>query len=228
MLKAVLFDMDGVLYDSMPSHARAWLETIRSRNIPCTYEEFYLHEGRPGFSTINLLFQRTYNRDATDEEVKEIYRQKSELFREIDRQTVMPGALELLEKIRKSQLRMQVVTGSGQASLLDNLSKHFPGYFDRKQIVTAYDVKYGKPNPEPYLQGLKKGRLHAHEAIVIENAPMGVESSVAAGIYTIAVNTGPLEPSVLIEAGADILYPSMQALADDWPRFLNTYNSLSC
>jgi len=211
--------MDGVLYDSMPSHARAWQETFLSRNIPCSYEEFYLHEGRPGFSTINLVFQRTFNRQATEKEIQEIYRQKSDLFKKIDRQVLMPGIQELLEQIKKDGLQIQIVTGSGQASLLDNLNKHFPGYFTRELMVTAYDVKHGKPHPEPYLQGLKKGGIQAHEAIVVENAPMGVESSVAAHIYTVAVNTGPLDPTILTDAGADCLYPSVQAFADDWSSF---------
>ena len=52
--------------------------------------------------------------------------------------------------------------------------------------------------------------------IVIENAPLGVESAVAAGIYTVAVNTGPIPDIVLLNAGANILFPSMSALADSW------------
>ena len=216
MLKAVLFDMDGVLYDSMPIHARAWEETILSLNIPCTFEEFYMHEGRTGFNTINLLFQRTFNRDATQEEQQRIYAQKSALFKEYDKQTIMPGVLGLLSKVKSYDLQTQVVTGSGQASLLENLNKHFPGCFSQETMVTAYDVKHGKPHPEPYLQGLVKGKLSPHEAIVVENAPMGVESAVAAGIFTVAVNTGPLDDQILLDAGAHCLYPSMQAFADDW------------
>ena len=88
--------------------------------------------------------------------------------------------------------------------------------FERDKMVTAYDVKYGKPNPEPYLMGLKKAGVTANEAIVIENAPIGVQAGVAAGIFTIAVNTGPLQDSVLLNAGAHLLYPSMQALCDGW------------
>jgi len=51
---------------------------------------------------------------------------------------------------------------------------------------------------------------------VIENAPIGVQAGVAAGIFTIAVNTGPLKDSVLLDAGANLLYPSMQTLCDGW------------
>ena len=85
-------------------------------------------------------------------------------------------------------------------------------------MVTAYDVKYGKPHPEPYLMGLQKAGVKADEAIVIENAPIGVEAGVAAGIFTIAVNTGPLDAQVLLDAGANVLFPSMQALYDNWEK----------
>ena len=80
-------------------------------------------------------------------------------------------------------------------------------------MVTAYDVKYGKPHPEPYLMGLQKAGVAANEAIVIENAPMGVEAGVAAGIFTIAVNTGPLPDQVLLDRGANLLFPNMATLA---------------
>ena len=64
--------------------------------------------------------------------------------------------------------------------------------------------------------GLKKANISASEAIVVENAPLGVQAARAAGIFTIAVNTGPLKDEVLKEAGADLVLPSMQYLADNW------------
>ena len=98
-------------------------------------------------------------------------------------------------------------------------------------MVTGFDVKKGKPDPEPYLMGLTKGKrylqahgvatdndtmLRANESFVVENAPLGIQAAVAAGLFTIAVNTGPLDDSVLYEAGANLLYPSMEALCEDW------------
>ena len=80
-------------------------------------------------------------------------------------------------------------------------------------MVTGFDVKRGKPDPEPYLMGLEKAGVKAEEAIVVENAPLGVESAKGAGIFTIAANTGPLEDNILKEAGADIVLPGLQAVA---------------
>ena len=63
---------------------------------------------------------------------------------------------------------------------------------------------------------LQKGGLKPNEAIVIENAPLGVQAGAAAGIFTIAVNTGPIDGQVLLDAGANVLFPSMQAFCDNW------------
>lgn len=62
----------------------------------------------------------------------------------------------------------------------------------------------------------KKQGVKANEAIVVENAPIGVQAGAAAGIFTIAVNTGPLDGQVLLDAGANLLFPSMQAFCDNW------------
>lgn len=83
-------------------------------------------------------------------------------------------------------------------------------------MVTAFDVKYGKPNPEPYLMALQKANIQANEAIVIENAPLGVRAGVAAGIFTIAVNTGPLPDSALLDEGANLLFHSMPDFNSHW------------
>ena len=76
--KAVLFDMDGVLYDSMRFHARAWYETAMNHQLQAVKEDFYMFEGRTGESTINELYQRTFQRDATDQEKQEIYMTKKQ------------------------------------------------------------------------------------------------------------------------------------------------------
>lgn len=215
-LKAVLFDMDGVLFDSMPYHSEAWHKVMKSHGLTLSREEAYMHEGRTGASTINIVFQRELGREATQEEIESIYQEKSVLFNSYPEAKPMPSAWELLQKVKKDGLIPMVVTGSGQLSLLERLEHNYPGMFHKELMVTAFDVKYGKPNPEPYLIALKKGGIKADEAVVVENAPLGVEAGHNAGIFTIAVNTGPLNGQVLLDAGADLLLPSMQALSDQW------------
>lgn len=221
-LKSVLFDMDGVLYNSMPYHSEAWHKTMASVGLNLSREEAYMHEGRTGASTINILFNRELGRDATSKEIEDLYYKKSIEFNTYPSPEPMPGAWELLQKIRNSGITPTIVTGSGQHSLLDRLEHHFPGMFCQELMVTAFDVKYGKPNPEPYLMALKKGNLKPNEAIVIENAPLGVESAHNAGIFTIAVNTGPLDDQVLLNAGADLLLPSMISLYQEWENIISS------
>jgi beta-phosphoglucomutase-like phosphatase (HAD superfamily) len=93
-------------------------------------------------------------------------------------------------------------------------------------MITAFDTKIGKPHPEPFLMGLKKGgNLKPNQALVIENAPLGTESATKAGIFTICVNTGPLDNKILIDAGANIVFQSMPELLDKFPEILKITSS---
>lgn len=222
-LKAVLFDMDGVLFDSMPNHAYSWSHSMTQFGLHMTPEEAYMHEGRTGAGTINILAQRYWGRDATEEEKQTIYKAKSELFSKCPEAEKMPGAHDLLEKVKADGLTPIVVTGSGQLSLLDRLNHNFPNIFRRELMVTSFDVKFGKPNSEPYLMGLQKGKIDPWEGIVVENAPLGIQAASAARIFTIAVNTGPLPDQVLLDAGADLLFPSMQALCEHWEEVFDAF-----
>lgn len=213
MLKAVLFDMDGVLFDSMPNHAYAWSHAMTQFGLEMTAYEAYLHEGRTGSGTINILAQRYWGRDATPEEIERIYAAKAATFNTCPEPKPMPDALEALTAAKKLGCKIVLVTGSGQAKLLESLEQHYPGFFRQELMVTGFDVKRGKPDPEPYLMGLEKAGIKAEEGIVVENAPLGVQAAKGAGIFTIAANTGPLEDSILKDAGADIVVPDLATVA---------------
>ena len=114
-------------------------------------------------------------------------------------------------------LKTVLVTGSGQHSLIDRLATDYPGAFGLK--VSSRDVRRGKPRPDPYLRALEMAGAGADEAIVIENAPLGVRSGVAAGVFTIGVATG-LPVEVLAEAGADIVFASMPECAAAMPTLI--------
>jgi HAD superfamily hydrolase (TIGR01509 family) len=212
-LKAVLFDMDGVLFDSMPNHAYAWSHAMTEYGLQMTREEVYMNEGRTGSGTINMLAQRFWGRDATEEEKQLIYEAKSKVFNSLPEAKPMPGALETLQAVKTKGLKIVLVTGSAQTSLLEKLERSYPGFFHQELMVTGFDVKLGKPYPEPYLKGLQKAGIKPEEGIVVENAPLGVQAGHAAGIFTIAANTGPLADEVLKNAGADIVLPGMMDVA---------------
>lgn len=214
--EAVLFDMDGVLYNSMPVHAYAWQKVFKERDLPFSEEEAYLLEGCTGAHTINVVFQRAFGHDATKEDIEEIYTEKSALFDKKNKIEIMDGAVNVLNKVKNSGLKRIMVTGSGQKGLLSRIERDFPHQFKQETMVTAFDVKKGKPDPEPYLTGLTKGGISANKGIVIENAPLGVRAAKAAGIFTVAVNTGKLKDKTLTEEGADVLFHGMQELANNW------------
>ncbi|MDE6811116.1 MAG: HAD-IA family hydrolase [Muribaculaceae bacterium] len=213
-IKAALIDMDGVLYDSMKYHTLAWYKTISGLGISCSRDEFYLYEGMTGPETINLVYRRQYGKDCDEEQIKRIYTHKSNLFRELGKREKMPGADILLEKLKTAGVRCILVTGSSQTSLLDSIILDYPGFFNIGERVTGLDVMKGKPDPEPYLRGLELAGVNPDEAIVIENAPLGIRSGKAAGIFTVAITTGPIPRSAFEKEGADIIFSSMKEAAE--------------
>ena len=215
--KAVLFDMDGVLYDSMPNHAIAWQESMAQQGLQMTADDAYATEGARGVDTIRLMVKRQQGRVIDEAEAQRMYDVKSRIFHSLPEAPVMPGILELMQKIKASGLQVGVVTGSGQRPLIQRILKDFGDYVNEAHITTAYDVERGKPNPDPYLMGLQKaGDLTPYEAIVVENAPLGIRAGYAARIFTVAVNTGPLPDEELLMAGANLIFPTMQEFCDHW------------
>lgn len=214
--KGVFFDMDGVLYDSMGYHADAWSNAFLHFGIDFPQEMVYLNEGRTAQSTINLVYQQNEQRNATSIEIELIYGKKTELIEVFPDAIPFNGAKELMERLKKHGVDIWVVTGSSQDKFLDALLCDFEGLVTAGQIVSGKDVQQCKPHPEPYLTALKKSGLKPGEVIVIENAPLGIQSAKAAGIYTIAVNTGILDDNVLWESGADLVIKDLIFMANKY------------
>lgn len=225
-IRAALIDMDGTLYDSMPWHARAWHRMVTGLGIEADVDEFFAYEGMTGAATINLIFNRAYRRDATADEVRELYHLKTVYFNEFPPVAVMPGAQHVVRRLAESGICPVLVTGSGQSSLIGRLDTDYAGLFDSRLRVTARDVRRGKPDPEPYLRAMELAGVSVRDAIVIENAPLGVQSGHRSGAYTVAVTTGPIPAAMMSEAGADIIYPSMPALADGIDTLINELNAI--
>ena len=215
--KAVLFDMDGVLYDSMPHHAKAWQQSMAKFGIEMSEHDAYLTEGARGVDTIRQMVLRQQHREIDEAEAQRMYDEKTRCFHAMPETSVMPGVRELMGQIRQQGMLCCVVTGSGQRPLIERIMRDFGDYVDERQITTAYDVKNGKPAADPYLMGLHKaGDLKPWEGIVVENAPLGIRAGQAARCFTIGVNTGPLDNQALLDVGADLLFASMPLLSESW------------
>ncbi len=218
--KAVLFDMDGVLINSMPNHAIAWQRSMASFGINMSKEDAYATEGARGVDTIRKMVKIQQGRDIDEEESQRMYDEKTRQFGMLPKPNIMDFALELHEKIFHAGLQICIVTGSGQRPLINRLLEEFPRV-TKERLVTAYDVKNGKPLPDPYLAGMKKCNVMPWETIVVENAPLGVMSGAASKAFTIAANTGPLPDSALWDAGADMVLDSIKTLYEKWEEIIS-------
>ena len=154
--KTVLFDMDGVLYDSMPNHAIAWEESMKKFGITMTKADAYATEGARGFETIQYFVKEQQGRDITREEAEAMYEEKARIFHTMPDTPIFDGVKALMEKITEAGLTINIVTGSAQRQLIDRLTHDFGEFLTTEHITTAFDVKYGKPAPDPYLTGLRK------------------------------------------------------------------------
>lgn len=215
MKKALLFDMDGVLYDSMPNHAIAWQRAMADFGIAFTEADSYATEGARGIDTIRHFVRQQQGRDITLDEAQAMYDVKTRYFHLMPETKIFPGVTDVMRKAADRGMAIGVVTGSGQRPLIERLLRDFSEFLSEDHIVTAYDVKRGKPNADPYLMGLQKcGRLNPSEGVVVENAPLGVEAGVAAGCFTVAINSGPLPDEALSSKGANVVFQTMVEFRD--------------
>lgn len=211
-LRAVFFDMDGVIFDSMPHHAKAWDIVMAKHGLNFTAHDCYLQEGRTGQSVIDECYLKQYGRHAERAEWEAIYGEKTDMFHALGGAAPIPHIQEVLNLLQERGVEIWIVTGSGQESLFANLDTHFPGIFHRDRMVTALDVTKGKPDPEPYLKAWQKSGYAKEDCMVVENAPLGIIAGKGAGLYTIGVNTGILSREDLLKAGADMVLNDMQEL----------------
>jgi beta-phosphoglucomutase len=198
--RAVLFDMDGVVTDTMPIHLKAWQDAFRPRGIMVDKMDVYLREGMQSRAMARGIAQEKGFR-ISDEGLDEIVAEKTRIF---DREAgakakAYDGVPGMLRMLRNNGLRIALVTGSKASSAEKALAAAgVRELFDA--IVTGEDTEKGKPDPDPYLKAVEKFRLHPLDCVVVENAPLGIRSAKAAGVdYVIAVTT-TLERSYLLEA----------------------------
>jgi beta-phosphoglucomutase len=204
--KGIIFVMDGVLVDAMPFHCKAIQTAAKQEvNIDVKQRDVYLLEGMPGEEMVKeLLRQKRYtgnieeisdgddNSDKLDSVAHRIHERKKKIFEQIDASAPINGAKELISTIR---CKKALVSGAAKQEVDSIISKYFgKDAFD--VIVTGEDLEEGKPSPDPFRTALTKMGLKESEAIVVENAPLGVKAANNAGIRCIVtLNNTPLKIS---------------------------------
>lgn len=199
MKKGIIFDMDGVLIDSMPFHAEAMRIVIKEEtNHTIEKKIIYLLEGMSGTKLVKEIFKREkIDKNIDDIMAERISKRKKEIFKEIQQSKPIEGARELVNDLKSCGCLMAVVSGSAkkemEAILEENIgSKNFD------LIITGDDLGegQGKPDPAPFQLALQRMGLKPSEAVVVENSPFGVDAANKAAIKCIVtLNNTPLDIS---------------------------------
>ncbi|WP_367343462.1 HAD family hydrolase [Methanomethylovorans sp.] len=185
MLKTLIFDMDGVLVDSMPYHVEAMQHIFDQMGVYMDQQLIYEREGEKTIDIVRLLLEKagTDNGSFDLEVIVERYIEEFNVIATLDPFVGMPECLEVL----KHRYELAVVSGADKPIVHNVLNELYPDLFS--VIVSGDDIDKGKPAPDPYLKAVELLSIQKDECIVIENAPVGVQAAKAAGLCCIAVPT---------------------------------------
>jgi beta-phosphoglucomutase len=200
---AVIFDVDGVLMDSVPYHFNAWQETFREHGSELTFEDYVEKlNGLP-----RLVGVRNILPNSTEAEIETIGKKKQDRFLFLVHEkhpTPLPGVVPFLKKLQKLGVTIGAASSSKNAPLLLKLAG-IADYF--KAIVSGHDFKKSKPDPEIFLTAaLKIGHMPS-TCVVFEDAVLGIHAAKRAGMYAVGLlNSG----DSMITEHADVTLPSLK------------------
>jgi beta-phosphoglucomutase len=204
---AVIFDVDGVLVRSMERNWEAYRTVFQPLGIEISEDEVFANEGRRSRDLIEGL-AKARGLDLSDAELDAMSRRHQGAFASFGRMPLYPGVKPMLRTLRRRGLRLAMVTSNWRVNVANQFGR-LERLFD--VIVTAEDVTRTKPDPEPYLQALSKLGIAANQAVVVENAPLGIQAAKAAGLRVIAVaSTNPPEKL----GAADAILPAVSQVVD--------------
>ena len=209
--RAIVFDMDGVIVDSMPYHFIAWYEALRPWGVRVSCFEVYAQEGERWETTLKGLLKREKIKP-TQKILSAIFSLRQKIFKRYFKRYIFHGAYELLVDLRRQGFILGLVTGSPLNEIRRILPVKLLKLFTA--VVAGNQVKNGKPHPEPYLRAARLLQLSPKECLVIENAPFGIISAKRAGMAGIAVSTS-LPKEYL--SGADIVVSQLNQISSFIP-----------
>jgi beta-phosphoglucomutase len=180
--KAVLFDFDGVIGKTMEDSCRAWDEACSEFGLSFDPEEFYLCEGMKSSEYAGRLVKR-HGRDAA--EAEKLVARKNEIYSSNNQFSFYVGIESLVERLRDDGIKVGVVSGGSRRRLLSGRSGDLLKRCDT--VVTGDELEQGKPSPEGYMRAAHELKVSPADCLVIENAPLGIESAKNAGMRCIGV-----------------------------------------
>ncbi len=201
MIRAFIFDLDGVLTDTAEYHYRAWKRLADEEGLPFTREDNEHLRGIPRRESLLLILK---GRSAPEEKLQALMERKNryylEFIREVTPRDLLPGARELLDELRSAGLKVALGSASKNArEVLERLS--ILPLFDA--ISDGYSVERQKPAPDLFLHAAAQLGLPPAECVVVEDAAAGIEAARAGGFRTVGL--GPRERV----GAADAVFPSL-------------------
>jgi beta-phosphoglucomutase len=210
-MKGVIFDLDGVLVDSMTAHYKAWktaFEEIASLQVD--ERSIYLLEGMRGIDLVEEIFKKYNYTDLSKTQV--VIRRKDELFRSVMNIRPYDKVNEILQELRCIK---GIVSGSAKQDVISIMNQCFQkNIFEI--VLTGDDIVHGKPDSEGFKLFLQRANLNPSDALVVENSPLGVKASKNAGIKPIVVlNNSPLSAHDFVHLIAhDSIYRETKNIED--------------
>lgn len=187
MIKGFLFDLDGTLVDSLPVVERAWCGWADRFGISHDEVLDFIH----GKQAITSL--RHFMPGRSEDDIQAEFRRLEHIeATDTDGVTALPGAVALLEHLNALEIPWAIVTSGSMP--VAAARRETAGLPEPKVFVTAERVARGKPEPDAYLLGAQLLGLAPEECVVVEDAPAGILSGLAAGSDVIAVNAPSSTP----------------------------------
>jgi HAD superfamily hydrolase (TIGR01509 family) len=211
--RLVIFDHDGLMVNTEDVVYAALVRLFREYGCAFPWEYYVTSLGMPVAESL-AMYRRDLALTITLEELATVRDERVRELLETGLQT-MPGLVALLEALRTRGDRLAVATSGTRAHIEHSLERFgLTGYFDA--VVCIEDVKRGKPHPDLILEVLLRTGTAANNAIMLEDAPLGVEAAHTASVFCIAVPTHgvPLDAFALAPAIARDLHAVQRLLAE--------------
>jgi len=186
MIQGILFDLDGVIVDTLHYHYLAWKYMFEKYGGSIQEQTVLLHEGRKSSEFLPILMQES-GVHIPENEQSLFIEEKRSFYRTIARISHFPKVFEVIDTLKRRGFKVALVTGSALQNMQHALNREQQSYFDL--ILTGDESDRAKPSPEPYLTAARRLGLTPDECVVVENAPLGIEAAKAAGMHCIAIET---------------------------------------